>query len=199
MRKAVAVTAIVVHLFLVEPIAQVSVAEANPFLFGPHIGIWSPEQFNAKTYQTSTIPIEIQIDTPPEYPKIIKIYYILDLNYSRDYNPQKALSISNPHSSSYSGVPSTSYLGTGILEKLNNGTHTIDAYAINAQGKTLKSGTRIFLVNTTSIYPAANGEQPLVTSNLTIALVILTIAIVIGASLAVFAYKKRKLQQQVRG
>ena len=184
-------TSILVIIFLIQPIAQVTVVAANPFLFGPHMEIWSPEQFNAKTYQTSTIPIGVQIDTPPEYPKIVKIYYILDLNYSSNYNPQKSLSISNPQSSTYSGVPSTSYLGTGTLRNLNNGTHTIDAYAVDAQGKTIKSGTRNFLVNATSSYPTFNSEQPFAANNITIALLIATIAI-IGASLAVLSYKRRK-------
>ena len=75
---------------------QVEVVEANPFMFGPYIGIVSPELFNEKTYQTSNIPIEVQIETPTNYPKIVKIYYILDLNYSPNNNPQYSLSISNP-------------------------------------------------------------------------------------------------------
>ena len=75
---------------------------------------------------------------------------------------------------------------------MSNGTHTIDAYAVDAQGETLKSCTRNFLVNAISIYPTAKSGQPLVTSNLTIALVIATIAIVIGASIAVFVYKRNR-------
>jgi len=188
-RRAVfALTEILVIVTLMQPMAQVSMVEAKPFTFGSYIGILSPEQFNKKTYQTSTIPIEIQIETPPQYPKIIKIYYILDLNYSSNHNPQKSLSIANHKSSTYSGVSSISYLGTGTLRNLNNGTHTIDAYAVDAQDKNIKSSTRNFLVNTTSIYPAVNSEQP---SNLTIAPVISTIAI-IGTSLTVLAYKRTK-------
>ena len=177
-------TSFLVIIFLMEPIAQVTIVNANPYSFWPDIRIWYPEQFKVKTYQSSTIPIEIQINTPPQYPKIIKISYVLDLNYSLEYNPQKALRISNSQSSSY--------LATGTLDNLCNGTHTLDVYALNAQGETLKSGTRVFLVNTTSIYPTAKSEQPLAPSNLTIALVIATIAIIIGASLAVLAYKRRK-------
>ena len=171
-------TSLLAIIFFIQPIAQVPVVKANPFLFGPEWQIWFPEQFNTKTYQTSTVPIEIQIYTPPEYPKIIKIYYILDLNYSSNNNPQKALSISKPQSSTYYGKSSISYLATGTSDNLSNGTYTLDAYAVNAQGETLKSYTRNFVVNITSIYPTAKSEQTLALSNLTIALVIATIAII---------------------
>jgi hypothetical protein len=185
-------TSILVIIFLMQPIAQVAVVEANPFMFGPEWQISLPEQSYSKTYQTSTVPIEVQIYTPTDYPKIIKIYYILDLNYSSNNNPQKSLTISNPQSITYYAKPSISYLATGTSDNLSNGTHRIDAYAVNTKGETLKSNTRTFQVNATSIYPTTNTEQPLATSNLTIALVIATIAIITGASLAVLAYKRRK-------
>jgi hypothetical protein len=187
-RRAVsALTAVLVIVTL----AQILAVEANPFMFGPHLGITSPQQFKKNNYQTiyqtTTIPIQIQINTPLDYPKIVKVYYILDLNYSLDNNPQKALTISSPQTSTYSGAGSTLYLATGTLENLSNGTHWIDVWALNAEGETPKSGTITFQVNATSI---AKSEQPLI-SNLTIALVISTNAIVIGASLAVLAYERR--------
>jgi hypothetical protein len=188
-RRAVsALTAVLVIVTL----AQILAVEANPFMFGPHIGIASPQQFKKNNYQTiyqtTTIPIQIQINTPLDYPEIVKVYYILDFNHSLDNNPQKALTISSPQTSTYSGAGSTLYWATGTLENLSNGTHWIDVWALNAEGETPKSGTITFQVNATSI---AKSEQPLI-SNLTIALVISTIAIVIGASLAVLAYKRRK-------
>jgi hypothetical protein len=195
MRRAALVTAIILIVFLVQPLAQMGAVKANPFMFGPEWRISLPEQSNSKTYQTSTVPIEVLIYTPSDYPKIAKIYYILDLNYSSSNNPQKTLTISKPQSTMYYERQAILYFGTGTLKNLSNGTHRIDAYAVDAQGKTTRSGTRNFLVNATSI---ARSEQPLVTSNLTIALVIATIAIVIGASIAVFVYKKKKLNQQVR-
>jgi hypothetical protein len=179
--------------FLIQPLAQMGVVLANPFMFGPHIGIASPQQFEKNNYQTiyqtTSIPIQIPINTPLDYPKIVKVYYILDLNYSLDKNPQKALTISSPQTSTYSGVGSTLYWATGTLKNLSNGTHTLDVYALNAEGKPSKSGTRTFMVNATS---SSNTEQPLALSNLTIALVIAIIAIITGASLAVIAYNRRK-------
>jgi hypothetical protein len=190
MRRAIfALTTVLVIVTLAQSIA----VEANPFMFGPHIGITSPQQFKKNNYQTiyqtTTIPIQIKINTPLDYPEIVKVYYILDFNHSLDNNPQKALTISSPQTSTYSGAGSTLYWATGTLENLSNGTHWIDVWALNAEGETHKSGTITFQVNATSI---ANSEQPFAGSNLIIALVISTIAIVIGASLAVFAYKKRK-------
>jgi hypothetical protein len=66
--------------------------------------------------------------------------------------------------------------------------HSLEVYALNDKGKTLTySIGRTFMVNATS---SSNSEQPFAGSNLTIAFVIATIAI-IGASLAVFANKRR--------
>ena len=184
-------TAILVIVFLIQPLAQMGKVLANPFVFGPQMGVIYPETWQQKTYQTSNVPIEIQIDTPRDYSRIIKIYYILDLNFSSNNNPQHALSMSNPQSSTYSGVASIEYFGTGTLRNLSNGTHTIDAYAVDAQGKTTNSGTRNFLVNATSISSSDNSGQPFAASNLPITIMIAIITI-IGASFAVLAYKRRK-------
>jgi hypothetical protein len=166
--------------------AQTIVVKANPFLFGPEWKIWLPEQFNAKTYQTSSVPIEIQINTPPDYPKIVKIYYIVDLNYSSNNNIQKALSISKPQSSTYHGKSSISYLATGTTDNLSNGTHAIDFYAVNAEGKTLKSSTRTFQVNATS---TAKSDQSLI-GNLIFALIAIVV-VAIGDSVAVIIYRRK--------
>lgn len=188
MRKAVWVTAIITIVLL---IAQIGVALANPFMFGPHMGVIYPEAMQQKTYQTSTIPIEIQIEAPKDYSRIIKIYYILDLNFSLKDNPQHALSMSNPQSSTYSGVASISYFGTGTLRNLSNGTHTIDAYAVDAQGKTISSGTRNFLLNATSISSSDNSGQLFADSNITVAIAIVVIAVTAGLVTSVVLFKRR--------
>ncbi len=96
MRKAVYVTTTLIITFLAQSIA----VEANPFMFGPHIGITSPQQFKKNIYQTiyqtTSIPIQIQINTPLDSPKIVKVYYILDLNYSKDNNPHKSINYVKP-------------------------------------------------------------------------------------------------------
>ena len=164
---------------------------ANPFMFGPHMGVIYPEGWQQKTYQTSDVPIEIQIDTPRDYSRIVKIYYILDLNFSSNNNHKQELSLSNPQSSTYSGVASIEYFGTGTLRNLSNGTHTIDAYAVDTEGKTIGSGTRNFLVNATSISSSDNDRQPLVPTIIIIALVAVVVCLVV----AIVIYRKRKVSK----
>ena len=194
MRKAVWVTASITIVLL---IVQIGVVSANPFMFGPYMGVIYPETWQQKTYQTSDVPIEIQIDTPRDYSRIVKIYYILDLNFSSNNNHKQELSLSNPQSSTYSGVASIEYFGTGTLRKLSNGTHTIDAYAVDAQGKTTNSGTRNFLVNATSISSSDNNGQLFTETNIAIALVAI-IAVTIGITSVVLVLRHRKTANLTR-
>ena len=197
MKRVVLATAILMVVFLAVSLAQMGAVEANPFMnFGiPHVGIVSPQQYKTNNYQTiyqtATIPIQIQINTPLDYPKIIKVYYILDLNYSLSDNPQKTLTLSSPQTSTYQGGGSTLYWATGTLKNLSNGTHTLDVYVEAVEGGT-KSGTRNFLVNTTSTYSIANSEEP---SNFEIALVIVITAI-IGTVAAVILLNRRRITSQ---
>jgi hypothetical protein len=191
-------TSILMIIFLVQPIAQVIVVEANPFMFGPEWKISLPEQSNSKTYQTSTVPIEVQIYTPTDYSKIIRIYYILDLNYSSNNNPQKTLTVSNPQSITYYAKPSILYSATGNSDNLSNGNHTIDAYAANAKGETLKSYTRNFQVNAISNYPTPtvtpylppnDRNAPHLDPTFYLLPISITVALVV---LAVVVYRRRK-------
>ena len=82
------------------------------------------------------------------------------------------------------------YVGTGILRNLGNGTHSLEVYALDAKGQTLTYSTgRIFMVNATS---SSRSEQPFAAGNLTIALVISTIAIVISAGLSSFCFQEKE-------
>jgi hypothetical protein len=179
MRKAVlALTTLLMIIFLIQPIAQITVVDANP-LSGLSLGIKSPEN---RVYNTTTISIIFNVDTPLPDTKIVKMSYSLDASSNR------TLSISSSKTTTF-GIPKIAYVGTGVLRNLGNGTHTLDVYAFDAKGKiwTYPTG-RTFMVNATS---SSNSEQPFAASNLTIALVIAIIAI-IGASFAVLAYKRRK-------
>ena len=183
-RAIFALTTILMIIFLIQPIAQVTVVDANPFT-GPSIGIESPEN---RVYNTTMISVIFHVDTPIQFSKIVK------MSYSLDGSSNRTLSISLQPSRF--GTSIVSYVGTGILRNLGNGTHSLEVYALDAKGQTLTYPTgRIFMVNATS---SSSSEQPFAASNLTIALVISTIATVIGAGLAVFAYKKRKPNQQVK-
>jgi hypothetical protein len=171
-------TSILVIIFLLQPITQVIVVEANPFS-GLSIGIKSPEN---RVYNTTMISVIFNVDTPLQDTKIVK------MSYSLDGSANRTLSVSSSQSSTF-GIPKVAYVGTGVLRNLGNGTHLLEVYAFDAKGKiwTYPTG-RTFMVNATS---SSNSEQPFAASNLTIALVTGTIAI-IAASLAVFAYKRRK-------
>ena len=154
MKKTSLALTLIVLFSVVGLIEIVNVVKANPFMFGPHIGIASPQQFKKSSYQpiyqTTRIPVQVQINTPFDYPEIVKVYCILDLNYSLDNNLQRALTISSPQTSTYSGVESTLYLATGTLENLSDGIHTLDAYAVSAKGE-IKSGTITFMVSSNSV------------------------------------------------
>ena len=174
--------AVIVLIFLAEPITLLMIVNANPFP-QTKVQILSPKPWEEETYQTSTIPVEIQIDTPTQSPKIMNIYVILDLNFSSNNNHQQQLSISSPQS--------TVYFGSGTLEHLSNGAHTLDAFAVDAQGKTSISGTKNFLINATSIYPTDNSQQPFARSSITIALVIVLTVVAIGIVTSVILFKKK--------
>jgi hypothetical protein len=172
-------TAILVIVFLVQPLAQVPVVEANPFS-GLSLSIKSPEN---RVYNTTIISVIFNVDTPLQDTKIVK------MSYSLDGSANRTLSISSSQSSTF-GIPKVAYVGTGVLRNLGNGTHSLEVYALDAKGITWTYATgRTFMVNATS---SSSSEQPFAASNFTIALVISTIVIVIGAGLAVFAYKRRK-------
>jgi hypothetical protein len=181
MRKAVlALTTLLMIIFLIQPIAQITVVDANP-LSGGSLGIKSPEN---RVYNTTMISVIFNVDMPLPDTKIVK------MSYSLDGSSNRTLSISSSESTSPYGTPRILYVGTGNLVNLSNGTHSIDVYALDAQGHIWSYPIgRTFMVNATS---SSNTEHPLALSNLTIALVIATIAVITGASLAVIVYKRRK-------
>ena len=75
MRRAIfALTTLLVIIFLIAPLAQVSMVEANPFS-GLSIGIKSPEN---RVYNTTMISVIFNVDTPLQDTKIVKMSYSLD-------------------------------------------------------------------------------------------------------------------------
>ncbi len=177
MRKAVYVTAVLVIGFLIQPLAEVAVVEANP-LSGLSIGIKSPEN---RVYNTTTISIIFNVDTPLPDTKIVK------MSYSLDGSSNRTLSIYISKTTTF-GIPKIAYVGTGVLRNLGNGTHTLDVYAFDAKGKiwTYPTG-RTFMVNATSISPTVSNEQLLAAS-----IVIVAVGVVaLGMVVAIVIYKKR--------
>jgi hypothetical protein len=134
-----AATAVIVTFFLMATLAQFGAAEANPGIFDePTIYIASPLLYLGKTYQETSIPIEVDV-----YPWGSNNF--VDIYYSLDGGSNITLSITTYETSS--GI-----FGKGILSNLTDGYHTVEAYSTDTQGNTI-SDSKIFLVNTTLVIP----------------------------------------------
>jgi hypothetical protein len=180
MKKTVYVTALLALLFLVAPIAQVTMVDANPYSY-PSLWIESPEN---TVYNTTTISVIFHTDTPIQYPEIVK------MSCSLDGTANRTLSISKSQSFLKFGTSTYSYVGTGLLTDLSNGTHYLDVYALDSKGTTMTYPTgRSFQVNITP-----KSEQPLAISSITIILVMAIIAVTIG-TVSTVTLLKRKMKK----
>jgi hypothetical protein len=140
MRRAVILTAIVALIFLVELIPQMVAVEANPYNYiSPYIFIESPDASPWVIYQTTSIPIEVEVLPAPKT-------NLVDLSYILDGGPNVKLSITITETSA-------TYFGKGTLGNLTNGYHTVTALSVDSKGNVLSESTK-FLVNTTLIFPA---------------------------------------------
>jgi hypothetical protein len=123
MRWAVLVTAILMIVFLMEPLAHMVVIKANPFNY-PTVTIESPKY----NIHTASIPIEVIAyphKTSTVFTKIV---------YSLDGTINKTLVIST--------IPSSSgFFGKGSLDNLAEGFHTFDVYSFDSQGNVMHSNT----------------------------------------------------------
>jgi hypothetical protein len=132
-------TSFLVIVFLIQPLNQFVVVEANPFCT-PTIFIESPDAYNEDIYQITSIPIKVDVSAFETYVRFVDMYYTLD------GGPNIKLSITYNETQ-------TSYFGIGTLDNLTNGYHTLKAYSVDNQGKILSANTT-FLVYTTFRYPA---------------------------------------------
>ncbi len=152
----------------------VEVGDANPYSY-PSLWIESPKN---TIYNTTDVKIAFHTDTPIRYPEIVK------MSYSLDGTANTTLSISKTQTfqfGSFSASSRISYVGTGLLTDLSNGTHSLDVYALDSKGTTMTYPTgRTFQVNITP-----KNEQPLPISNITIILVITITAVTISSVLTV--------------
>jgi hypothetical protein len=144
-RVIFALTAILVIVFLIEPVEQGAIITANMYL-GSSIRINSPLNYTEKVYQSSNINISISAYMMASSPEVSSI------SYSLDGNRNQTLSLSK--------VSTGGYLGTGTLNNLPDGYHHLDAYFHAAHFRIEKSASTIFLVNTTGSQPS-----PLLTTN----------------------------------
>jgi hypothetical protein len=130
MRKAVSVTAVIVAILLAEAVGQVAVVDAN-MIMSRSIVIQSPIDFKDRIYQTSTISLSIHASEIGSSPGIKRI------SYSLDGKPNVTLSITQGY---------TEASGTGTLENLTDGYHTLTAYALPNLGIEISTST-VFAVN----------------------------------------------------
>ena len=159
---------------------SIELVNANPYSY-PSVWIESPEN---TVYDNTTISVIFHTDIPTGYPEIAK------MSYSLDGAANRTLSISKTRTFQFGSFrPSSrySYVGTGLLANLSNGTHSIDVYAFDSKGITMTYSTGgTFQVNITP-----EGEKPLPISNITIILVIAIIAVTIATVSAVTLFKRR--------
>jgi hypothetical protein len=128
-RAISALTILLMIIFLIQPIAQVTVVEANPYSFPP----WSPRSGFSLT---PNVQISIEYNIENYLPQIDSFSFTLD------NKPNSTLSfrISEVNMTVYSRdspvryVEGTKYTVSEPLENLANGNHTIIVYAYFSDG-----------------------------------------------------------------
>lgn len=142
MRWTVLATAILAIFFLMAPLAQRGVVEAQYPSGNPTIDIVYPAPSSGEIYQITSVPIKVQVTTwewETERKAVVNMYYSLD------GSPNALLSLNRCDNG-------PSYFGTGTLNNLTDGYHTVKVFSTDTQGEVLSASTR-FLVNTTFRYP----------------------------------------------
>ena len=140
MRRAVfALNAILMIIFLLQPLSQMVAVEANPYnVISPYLFIESPDASPWVIYQTTSIPIEVEV-LPAPNTNLVEISYILD------GAPNVKLSITRYETS-------LTCFGKGTLNNLTDGYHKVIAVSVDSKGNVLSDSTT-FLVNTTLRFP----------------------------------------------
>jgi len=135
----VVLTSVLVIIFLMASIAQMVAVEANPYnVISPYLFIESPDASPWVIYQTTSIPIEVEVLPAPKT-NLVEISYILD------GAPNVKLSITRYETS-------LTCFGKGTLENLTDGYHKVIAVSTDSKGNVL-SDSITFLVNTTLRFP----------------------------------------------
>jgi hypothetical protein len=115
------------------------------------------------------------------------------MSCSLDGTANRTLNISKSQTfqfGSFSASSTYSYVGTGLLTNLSEGTHSLDVYALDSKGTTMTYPTgRTFQVNITP-----KNDQPPAISNITIILLMAIIAVTLGA-VSTVALLKRKIKR----
>jgi hypothetical protein len=168
MRQAVYVTAILLIVFLVQPILIMEV-EANPYRYGwpnNYLSFLSPEM--SETFHTNSVPLEVRA-LPNNSREITEISYRLDNGAIVPLN--------------FSTTGST-YSVKATLENVTEGHHQLDIYSTDATGQINHTFTS-FSVDIKNYY-----------NSLIINLSIVVSVIAILAILLVIIYRKRLASKQ---
>jgi hypothetical protein len=131
-------TAVLVIVFLMEPLAEVTVADAPSY----QVAIQSPLPSEIKIYNSSTIEVKISATTYTLY-KVVAIYYSLD--------GSAKIILNQANGTDRNGF--MDYTAIGTIGNLADGEHSLRAYAVDSQGNILTREIT-FSVNTAHTYPA---------------------------------------------
>ncbi len=133
-------TSFLVIIFLMEPLIQFGDVEANPYNYiSPYLFIESPDASPWVIYQTTSIPIEVEVLPAPKT-------NLVELSYILDGGSNVKLSITRYETS-------LTCFGKGTLTNLTDGYHKVTAVSVDSKGNVLSDSTT-FLVNTTLRFPA---------------------------------------------
>ena len=137
-----ALTTLLVIVFLMVSLTQMVAVKANPWsvytFMEPHVFIESPDASPWVIYQTTSIPIEVQVLPAPKT-------ILVELSYILDGAPNVKLRITRYETS-------VTCFGKGTLSNLTDGFHKVTVVSVDSKGNVLSDSTT-FLVNTTLIFP----------------------------------------------
>jgi hypothetical protein len=151
-RVILALTAVIVLIFLMQPIAQVTVVEANfyPFCI-PTVEFHSPLSAPLTIYVTSNVDIAFDYNVQKNLTQVDSFSYSLDKNANSTLASNK--SSYNHYYNRYSVFKT--------LENLANGNHTLTVYVYFANRTVSSIKDRIFTVDTAYIPPKPIMISPL--------------------------------------
>jgi hypothetical protein len=144
MRKATLVTAIMLIVILMVPIEQGVIVRAN-FMFVEFVRIESPQN---QEYKTSSVNVSVVVETFGIWNELQQkdIIYFLD---GKPCAPPYSTKMTNLSLSLQHDVDN---VGTGTLNNLTDGYHTLKVKAGHTWNGTEASASTMFLVNTTGYH-----------------------------------------------
>lgn len=120
MRKAVLVAAILVIIFLIQPLTQVEEVNANPVPVS-WLKINSP--VSSMAYDSTSVLLEaVQGNQDVTNP-------VINMTYSLDHAPYKEVNLTKSEEYHYIDYKVADFTGNVVLDNLTDGNHTITVYS----------------------------------------------------------------------